>query len=167
MWELAHTDLVETIFKLSGILSLREVIAHLLSIGVEVILKSPQTFLEYYTLCQTLCWVLGNSINKRDKNLPTVSDGNIYKMTTHTNTQLAITISLRKEKCMNFFFFLREGEWFRKGLKMTIALRCSLSKELMEERAVGGNLSPEAETAYAKACISGIGEQLVGKNKKK
>lgn len=34
---------------------------------------------------------------------------------------------------------------------MTIALRCSLSKELMEERAAGGNLSPEAETAYAKA----------------
>lgn len=41
MWELAHTDLVETIFKLSGILSLCGAIAHLLSIGVEVILKSP------------------------------------------------------------------------------------------------------------------------------
>ena len=41
-------------------------------------------------------------------------------MTIHTNTQLAITISLRKEKYTNFFF-LREGKWFRKGLKMTIA----------------------------------------------
>ena len=32
MWELAHTDSAETIFKLSGILSLCGAIAHLLSI---------------------------------------------------------------------------------------------------------------------------------------
>ena len=95
--------------------------------GVEVILKSPSDIPWVPHLCQTLCWVLGNSDQQKRQELARqVWDGNIYKMTIHTNTQLAIMISLRKEK-YTIFFFLEKASGLGKALKWQLHCCCQVT----------------------------------------
>lgn len=62
-------------------------------------------------------------------------------------------------------FFLREVSGLER-LKMTIALRCSLSKELMEERGQQEGTCPQRQKQHMQRPWLGIGEQASGERTK-